>query len=371
MTLDRIQELLNNFVTGPLKVSRDRMYLPADRGGLGLVNLDNFLTGLHVAWVKKACVSSRDNWRCDMRSITFGNCLNLSLSCPDIRLMPAIRTIAADFEHFKSKFYTTGNNYKHAFVLYNKLFCMRDKSLITETVFRANVPRLDLQEVAKLKFNDFFLDNRPKSLDELIADTGINFSLVTYMRIMPFFEGFRRRLAAADATLESVPLTQFLNVKKGEAKKVRGFLDGHTGTGSSIGTSTAIKQVKQLQIVKTFFRVTNIVVIPDFTGKILGLWNKCYLPNKVREFIFKFYNNQLSINTRLSHYTLNRTRSCTFCMLAGAPAPADETFLHIFFECETVRRIHSWFVDRYFFILNQVPAHEREDRKKNSFFLAI
>jgi hypothetical protein len=100
---------------------------------------------------------------------------------------------------------------------------MGDKSLITETVFRANVPRLDLQEVAKLKFNDFFLENRPKSLDELIADTGINFSLVTYMRIMPFFEGFRRRLAAADATLESVSLMQFLNVKKGEAKRSEPF----------------------------------------------------------------------------------------------------------------------------------------------------
>jgi hypothetical protein len=56
-----LQGMMNNYVLSGLKVSSDRIYLAADSGGLGLINLKDFLAGLQAAWIKKAYDSTRDN----------------------------------------------------------------------------------------------------------------------------------------------------------------------------------------------------------------------------------------------------------------------------------------------------------------------
>jgi hypothetical protein len=73
--LNNIQNLIDSFVMGTLIVSKDRHYIPPSEGGLGLINLKNFLTGLQASWVKKATQCSRDNWRIDIKSLSGGNCL--------------------------------------------------------------------------------------------------------------------------------------------------------------------------------------------------------------------------------------------------------------------------------------------------------
>ena len=70
--------------------------------------------------------------------------------------------------------------------------------------------------------------------------------------------------------------------------------------------------------------------------------------NCVREFIFRFLNNCLPINTRTSHFVDNVDRSCTFCILSlGArfygPAP-EETFIHLFLNCPIVQNILDRFM---------------------------
>jgi hypothetical protein len=325
--IGNIQDLINNFVTGPVKVAKNRLYLPPDKGGMGLINIDHYLSGLHCAWIKKAHSSSRDNWRADMRSITLGNCLTLSPLCPDINNMPAIKILSVDYEIFKQKFYNTDDNYKHAFILHNTLFSTRNGRIISVNVFRTNRPRLDMQRVSKLKFCDFFTGTVPKSLDELTTDTGINFSLMTYMQLMPFFEHFRQKIVHRRDSGSLETLEQFLNVKNGLAKKIRIFLDSNTGTGTGTGTTA----INEMHTVKSFHRLIGLNPSREYVGKIIGIWNKSYLPNKIRDFAFKFYNNQLSINTRLSHYVRNRSRSCCFCSISGDADPGDESFLHLFF----------------------------------------
>jgi hypothetical protein len=73
--LNQLQDLMNGFVCGNLKIARDKLYQDPDDGGLNLINIDHFITGLQCVWVKRADQSSRDNWRIDIRSRSFGNCL--------------------------------------------------------------------------------------------------------------------------------------------------------------------------------------------------------------------------------------------------------------------------------------------------------
>jgi hypothetical protein len=76
------------------------------------------------------------------------------------------------------------------------------------------------------------------------------------------------------------------------------------------------------------------------------MWNKTGLNNRVRTFIFKFYNNLLGLNTRLSHFVIDQSRNCAFCTCTADPVP-DETFLHLFFDCPVTRKWHDSFLAKY------------------------
>ena len=77
-----------------------------------------------------------------------------------------------------------------------------------------------------------------------------------------------------------------------------------------------------------------------FLKNMLGFWGSFFLSNKHREFSFKFYNKTLGLNTRLSHFVANNTRSCTFCVANNLANPPDESFLCTsFFYCNYTNNI--------------------------------
>jgi hypothetical protein len=82
--------------------------------------------------------------------------------------------------------------------------------------------------------------------------------------------------------------------------------------------------------------------------KILnGQWALSYYPVSLREFIFKFRNNILGLNTRVSHFNNNVGRGCTFCAKAGSPNVPDENFLHLFFNCTHTKLVIDGLFTRY------------------------
>jgi hypothetical protein len=213
---------------------------------------------------------------------------------------------------------------------------------------------LDPDRVSKLRYKDLFSDDGPKSLDDIVQDTGINFNLVTYMRLMDCFRDFRLRRLVDTGKSES--LIQFFSTKKGEAKKVRKFLDAR---------QSKVKSIIDLCTSKTFIRLPELNELPLFYGKIAGFWSKNFLPNKVREFCFKFFNNQLPLNTRLSHFLPNITRGCTFCAINRLDPVPDEDFMHLFYRCPTTSTIHNWFDNKY----KLLQEADNDDNRRRLFFL--
>jgi hypothetical protein len=51
----------------------------------------------------------------------------------------------------------------------------------------------------------------------------------------------------------------------------------------------------------------------------------------------------------------NRQRGCTLCTIEGRLPVPDETFIHLFYDCETTRKIHEWFSRLY-----DIPVNERK-----------
>jgi hypothetical protein len=342
-TVKRIQAVMNNYVIGNLRVAKDRLYTDPGRGGLGLIDLDQYLVGLHVSWVKKANLSAIDNWRTDLRSVTYGNPLISGSALPGIRNMPILQDLSSDYEKFSKCFYNTEGNFKDAFVLYNKFFSRDGNHVLTSAAFMQNRPALDMAKIGKLVFSDFFQENGPVSLDELCANTGINFNLITYLRIQEFFAPLLNRFSTRYGK-KSIAMTDFLGKRKGESKKVRKLLN-------SVANSVPVSSLRQIT---TFSRLTGTVA-DDFSSDQIILWSRNYLPNKIREFAFKFYNNSLAVNTRASHYVQNRQRGCTLCTISGKMPVPDETFQHLFLECDTACKTQTWFAREY-----NLPVHERK-----------
>jgi hypothetical protein len=118
--------------------------------------------------------------------------------------------------------------------------------------------------------------------------------------------------------------------------------------------------VVNIPSVLPFKNLVGILAIEEKNLKaMLGSWNFSGQSNLMREFLYKFFYNQLGLNTRVSHFVANFPRHCTLCSVARVPAPIpDETFKHLFFECPTARNLQSLLVRKHFPQLH--PATDQE-----------
>ena len=128
------------------------------------------------------------------------------------------------------------------------------------------------------------------------------------------------------------------------------------------------KQFQKLPVTfSTFFRLTNIELPAlDLLKKMAATWQLPALPNRIKDFYYKFLYNKLPINTRLSHMLQNTPvdRSCTFCTITKTlPAP-EETFAHTFWHCPTTQNIYINVTQHF---IPELEQYNEDDAKK--FFL--
>ena len=90
----------------------------------------------------------------------------------------------------------------------------------------------------------------------------------------------------------------------------------------------------------SFFNICGIPVPDsDTLESVLPLWAINAIPNQLCEFIFKFFNNKLGINTKTFHFG-GSNRFCTFSSIVGNPN-TDETFEHLFLACPITKVVHE------------------------------
>jgi hypothetical protein len=73
--LTKLQNTLDDFALSGMNYGKKRICLPREEGGMGLFNVEDFLTSMQANWVLKAYKSSRDNWRYKLRALCYGNVL--------------------------------------------------------------------------------------------------------------------------------------------------------------------------------------------------------------------------------------------------------------------------------------------------------
>jgi len=108
-----------------------------------------------------------------------------------------------------------------------------------------------------------------------------------------------------------------------------------------------------MEQMKTFAKITDSPVPSNARLKhIYSSWTKSFLPNKMRAFLFKFYNNLLGTGNRVAHFVGDFDASCTFCT-AGLLLPSSiESFSQIFLHCPFVHSIVLAIITKYTAIEN-------------------
>ncbi len=175
---------------------------------------------------------------------------------------------------------------------------------------------------------------------ELRQNCGIDLSVTGYANLGKAVTHFVNRLSINRLNDGStVSLRETLNLKK-PGPKIRSLMVKRRKKTFDLG--------KQLTV-KTFFRITGIDYIGnELFSKITSAWTEQGLTNRQKSFILKYFNNILGINTRTSHFAANGTRNCFFCCKKNPPVQTDKTFIHLFFDCPTVRSWQQQFFTRCF-----------------------
>jgi hypothetical protein len=180
-----ITDILEKFVCGKLSIGRDRLYSKLNQGGLGLINISSFIQAQQVLWIKRILYSACDNWREDIFNFTFGNPLILDPSLFNVGEHPILSMIAKSFVNFKREFFKENLNFRKSNLLLNPVLVRgQNDTRSLDRAFFAQVPLIEMEQLAKIKFNDFYKDG-PISLANINQNLtfGVNLNLLTYMRL--------------------------------------------------------------------------------------------------------------------------------------------------------------------------------------------
>ncbi len=101
----RLQDLMDNFCLSNMRIARKKLYLSPGTGGLGLINVKNYIKALQCSWIKRVSQHWCDNWRYDIKKASYGNpliCNNRFFNRQD---NPALFNICESFGSFCNEFY--------------------------------------------------------------------------------------------------------------------------------------------------------------------------------------------------------------------------------------------------------------------------
>jgi hypothetical protein len=328
--LKKIQTVLDEFAVGTMNFAKNRIYLAKEEGGLGLFNVENFLIGQQAVWILRASLSTRDNWRHKLRSLCNGNVLCAGPHLIKKSANPVLHGLATSFEKFRLKHDGTHSNFAQATVFNNPIFFRGPGNKVP-----LDLTYLDIQEgtnhpVCSLTAKEFFDNNGLRTRLDLSITYGLDISVEAYGLLARCLNHYVVRIRPNRLNNGSIASIreEFEQLKK-PGKKIRKVLARHRKKNFDIEKAKATV---------TFCEVSGTLFTdPESYGFRISLWGVRGLLNRTRTFFFKYFNNILGLNVRLSHFVNNQQRGCTFCTLNNLGTVPDETFSHLFYDCITTR----------------------------------
>jgi hypothetical protein len=116
---DGFATIIGDYVNGPLRISKKRIFLGKEYGGLGLMNVKDFLEAQNCVWVKRA-QNLDDNWKVRLYRGSYGSLFNLHSENFDKLHEPLVYNIAKSFERFSREHMNINENFRKSFLYGNR-----------------------------------------------------------------------------------------------------------------------------------------------------------------------------------------------------------------------------------------------------------
>jgi hypothetical protein len=318
--------------------------MPINKGGLGFFNIDHFIKSLQCTWVKKAFGNTIDCWRQELNALSGMRTVNIDPDSIDANINPMLKDICSSFYDFKRNYNLLNENFFKSCLLGNpNLVNEKRYALLVGDKFWLQKLTNPHGELDNIRICDFFTDQgRVKNIQQLSNILMSNLDRDTYSTIKKVLETSKYVYIRDKVTISNIqyPTTsEFVTRFKKGSKNFRNIFNK-----AEFGKVVSSKNKK----IKTFFQLVNLEILPEpDLEKFQSEWAKGFYPMKVRDFVYKFRNNILGINTRVSHFANNVSRRCTFCVLANERNILDETFSHLFYECSHTNKTIKSFLQKY------------------------
>ncbi len=103
-TSKALQKCLKDFCKDKLNVAQARLTVPVTSGGMGLLDVEEFLIAQQASWIFRTKKSCRDNWRNDVMVLSHGNALAFSPQNTNPVRHPILFNLAKSYERVRILF---------------------------------------------------------------------------------------------------------------------------------------------------------------------------------------------------------------------------------------------------------------------------
>ncbi len=122
LQLNVMQSLIDNYVKASTVIANDRLYLKPSEGGLGLINLNSYISALQCSWVKRCSVTINDTWRWTLAASCNFHLDLLRADNINRELYPVTYNIAKSFSNLQTEFWKLHENFLNAPLVDNIFF---------------------------------------------------------------------------------------------------------------------------------------------------------------------------------------------------------------------------------------------------------
>jgi hypothetical protein len=255
-----------------------------------------------------------------------GKNLILAYNFPEPETWPILACIWDSFRIFYKEFAKKGRNWEKLPVLYHPLLTNRRGGGVNMAVFERNFPPIDKAMAETLLVKDVWHNGNMKSLYEITLIFN-SLCLATYMRIANYFrEGDGQVLKQRNEGQEGISVINFVQRFKKGSKNFRLVIQNKNERNNKKVCEKSLKKFLSICDVAA----TEAVLALDIKAKILAWWDFNVLPNRIRDFLFKYTHNILGLNARVAHYNQHINAACTLCTIEKKNPPRRNR-LYIYF----------------------------------------
>jgi hypothetical protein len=346
-------------------MSKDNITELVEKGGLGFVDINEYILSLQCGWVKRSAGSNIDCWRLELNSATGNNPTLASADLFEKNANPILFNISWSFEKFKKSYFHRNENFMRSDIIGNPLLMLDRRSKRPCTIVFWQSINVTKETLMRLKICDFFDANTTfKNVRAINNLLNTDLSIANYNSLKNIFTGSYESVSKAKlvtANLDPDSVLIFLRRFKKGSKPIRKVLEQFR-----YSKKTNLRSNK----IKTFFKLVSLD-IPDDTGikAINSEWMRSYYNPKIRDFVYKFHGNKLGLNTRVSHFNNTTDRGCSFCKLAmqNRHGPImEESFEHLFYSCTHTNLVVEKFLNKF---LPDAGFNDNTIKKKSFIFI--